>query len=68
MNRKIRVAAAQMKVVHNDYEGNLERCEAMIAEASEQGAEIVCLLEYFSTGIPQEPELITGEMGAVQNL
>lgn len=60
MNRKIRVAAAQMEIICNDYEGNLKRCEEMVAKASEQGAEIVCFPEYFSTGIPAKPEPIPG--------
>lgn len=57
---KIRVAAAQMEVVSGDYEGNLERCEAMVRKASEQRAEIVCFPEFFSTGVPVKSEQIPG--------
>lgn len=52
MERKIKVACAQIKIVSGDYEGNLKRALEMIKEAKDKGADIVGLPEFFSTGVP----------------
>ncbi|MEW6686896.1 MAG: carbon-nitrogen hydrolase family protein [Candidatus Edwardsbacteria bacterium] len=60
MNQVIRVGAAQMEIIYNDYEGNLKRCEAMLKEAALEKVEILCFPEYFSTGVPPKAEPIPG--------
>jgi len=52
MERKIKVACAQIEIVSGDYEENLKRAEKMLLEAKDKGADIVGLPEFFSTGVP----------------
>jgi len=51
---RLRVAAAQMDVRLGDLDANLERARRLIADAREQGAELVLLPELWSTGYDLE--------------
>src|SRR3954451_23659282 len=51
------VAAIQMEAVLADVDANLAACERLAAEAGDQGAELIALPEFFSTGIGFVPEL-----------
>lgn len=52
MNRKVKVAAAQLEMLSGDYQGNLKRTEQMLKEAASQGVDIIGLPEFFSTNVP----------------
>src|SRR3954452_1669505 len=52
------VAAIQMEAVVADVDANLAACERLADEAGRQGAELIALPEFFSTGIGFVPELI----------
>lgn len=51
---RLRVAAAQMDVRLGDIDANLERARRLVADAREQGAELVVLPELWSTGYDLE--------------
>ena len=53
----IRVAAVQLEVVLGDVLANLEACEAMARSAAREGAELIVLPEFFTTGVGFLPEL-----------
>lgn len=62
--RELVVALAQLDVVLGDKETNVERAIRYIAEAADEGAEIVCLPECFSTGFGyKDPAKIREELG-----
>lgn len=54
----MRVAAVQLEAAIADVEANLEACERLADQAGAQGAEAICLPEFFTTGIGFVPELI----------
>ncbi len=49
MNKVITAAVIQQAIENNDKEANLDRTEALIREAAEQGAELVVLQELHAT-------------------
>ena len=51
------VAALQLEAVVADVDANLAACERLAAEAGAQGADVIALPEFFSTGIGFVPEL-----------
>jgi predicted amidohydrolase len=53
----MRVAAVQLDVVLGDVERNLAESERLVREASREGAELVALPEFFTTGAAFVPEL-----------
>ncbi len=53
----MRVAAIQLEVVLGDVVANLEACEAMARSAASEGAELIVLPEFFTTGVGFLPEL-----------
>jgi NAD+ synthase (glutamine-hydrolysing) len=55
---RLRVALAQMNAVVGDVEGNARRCRELIAQAREQGAELVVFPELAITGYPPEDLLL----------
>jgi Predicted amidohydrolase len=50
VKRRCSVALGQMAGVIGDVRHNLRRAEEMIAEAGQQGADMICLPELFATG------------------
>ena len=50
-------AAVQLEVVLGDVLANLEACEAMARSAAREGAELIVLPEFFTTGVGFLPEL-----------
>jgi predicted amidohydrolase len=55
----VRVAAVQLEVVLGDVLANLEACDAMARSAAREGAELIVLPEFFTTGVGFLPELAT---------
>lgn len=53
----MRVAAVQLEVALGDVERNVSECERLTREAARQGAELVALPEFFTTGVAFMPEL-----------
>ena len=53
----MRVAAVQLEVVLGDVLANLEACEVMARSAAREGAELIVLPEFFTTGVGFLPEL-----------
>ncbi|MGB7587986.1 MAG: carbon-nitrogen hydrolase family protein [Solirubrobacterales bacterium] len=53
----MRVAAVQLEVELGNIERNLDECERLAGEAARQGAELVALPEFFTTGAAFVPEL-----------
>lgn len=53
----MRVAAVQLEVALGDVERNLAECERLAREAARQGAELVALPEFFTTGVAFVPAL-----------
>ena len=53
----MRVAAVQLEVVVADVERNLAESERLVRAASREGAELVALPEFFTTGVAFVPEL-----------
>lgn len=53
----MRVAAVQLEVALGDIERNLAECERLAREAAGQGAELVALPEFFTTGVAFVPAL-----------
>lgn len=53
----MRAAAVQLEVALGDVERNLAECERLALEAAGQGAELVALPEFFTTGVAFVPEL-----------
>lgn len=53
----MRVAAVQLEVALGQVERNLEECERLVREAARQGAKLVALPEFFTTGVAFLPEL-----------
>ena len=47
---EFKVAIAQMDIKLGDKESNLKKASEVVSEAAKQGADFVCLPEYFSTG------------------
>ncbi len=50
MDRKIKVAIAQIDIVSGDKDANLNKIEDYAARAARKKADIVCFPEYFTTG------------------
>lgn len=50
MRDSVRVAAVQMNCRLGDKKANLDQAEALLADASDQGAEVGCLPELFDVG------------------
>ncbi len=48
--RELVVAVAQLDVALGDKEANVEKAVHYIAEATDEGAEVICMPEYFNTG------------------
>lgn len=53
----MRVAAVQLEVALGEVERNLAACEGLVAAAAADGAELVALPEFFTTGAAFVPEL-----------
>jgi len=53
----MRVAAVQLEVALGDVERNLAECERLACAAAGEGAELVALPEFFTTGAAFAPEL-----------
>ena len=53
----MRVAAVQLEVALGDVERNLAESERLVRAAAREGAELVALPEFFTTGIAFVPEL-----------
>jgi predicted amidohydrolase len=53
----MRAAAVQLEAALGDVERNLAECERLAREAARQGAELVALPEFFTTGVSFMPEL-----------
>jgi predicted amidohydrolase len=53
----MRVAAVQLEVALGDVERNLAECERLVRAAVREGAELVALPEFFTTGAAFLPEL-----------
>lgn len=53
----VRVAAVQLQVALGDVERNLSECERLASQAADEGAELVALPEFFTTGMAFLPEL-----------
>ena len=53
----MRVAAVQLEVALGDVERNLAECERLVRAAVREGAELVALPEFFTTGVAFLPEL-----------
>jgi predicted amidohydrolase len=58
----VRVAAIQLEARVADVGANLEMCERLADEAGRQGAEVIALPEFFSTGIGFVPELVEASL------
>lgn len=57
--RDLRIAAVCMHAAPGDIDGNLEKTEAFVAEASRQGAEVVCFPELSLSGYGlRDPEAL----------
>ena len=54
----MRIALAQLNVVVGDLDGNVERIEAAIREATRASADVVVLPELAVTGYPPEDLLL----------
>lgn len=54
----IRVGAVQLEAVVADVEANLAACERLADAAAAQGARVIALPEFFSTGIAFDPALV----------
>ena len=53
--KEFKVAVAQMDIKLGDKETNLKKTAEIVSVASKQGADFVCLPEYFSTGsVPEQ--------------
>jgi predicted amidohydrolase len=57
MVRRMRVAAVQLEIALGDIERNLAESERLARAAAQQGAELVALPEFFTTGAAFLPEL-----------
>jgi predicted amidohydrolase len=53
----VRAAAVQLEPVIADVDANLEACAALVAMAVRQGAQLVALPEFFTTGAVFDPRL-----------
>jgi predicted amidohydrolase len=58
----MRVAAVQLEVAIGDVERNLAESERLVREAAGQGAELVALPEFFTTGVAFMPELASAAL------
>lgn len=56
-NRLVRVAAVQLEARIGDVEANIAACEGLVREATNAGAQLVALPEFFTTGVVFEPAL-----------
>jgi predicted amidohydrolase len=59
----MRVAAIQLEAEVGDIAANLEMCERLGDAAGRDGAELIALPEFFSTGIGFIPELVEASVG-----
>jgi predicted amidohydrolase len=58
----MRVAAVQLDVALADVPANLAACESLAREAASDGAELIALPEFFTTGAAFDPELATAAL------
>jgi predicted amidohydrolase len=58
----MRVAAVQLEVALGDVERDLAECERLAREAARQGAELVALPEFFTTGVAFVPALASAAL------
>ena len=56
----MRVAAVQLEVALGDIDANLAECERLARAAARDGAELVGLPEFFSTGAAFHPKVVEG--------
>lgn len=67
--RELVVAVAQLDVALGDKETNVEKAIHYITEATDRGAEVVCLPEYFNTGFGySDPAKIREELSKLAEL
>jgi deaminated glutathione amidase len=57
---RIRAAAIQYEPLLGDVERNLERAELLARQAGDDGAQLIVLPEFFSTGMAFEPRISDG--------
>ena len=46
----VRIAGIQLRITRENQDENLEKAESWIKKAADEGAELICLPEYFSSG------------------
>ena len=60
MTAPLRVAAVQLQPRLGDVQRNLETCEPLVAQAATEGAQLIVLPEFFTTGMAYVPAMRTG--------